>query len=194
MGRNDRDIISKKNFEPTASTKRSGPFRELADDFVDFIAMRDEELAEALQAVKDNLTPIVFLGENLRQVLQAQKLFRVRRKLMVHSEARPFVVHTSNKNVWEAWRALNAKLGPQNDAAATRTVIRLVDANYWKVNQVDKIPRPLPSGRPSSLSTSGRHARRCFRPRSKAILLGYADPRPCAARLACPGSCCRARR
>ena len=33
------------------------------------------------------------------------------------------------QNVLEACRALNAKFDPQNGAAATRTVIRLVDAN-----------------------------------------------------------------
>ena len=56
---------------------------------------------------------------------------------MEHPEARPLVVHTSNKNVREAWRALSAKFDPRNDAAATRTVIRRVHANCWKVSHVD---------------------------------------------------------
>ena len=52
MGRNDRDIMSNKFFEPTAFAKSSGPFHEWAEDFVNIIAMRDEEIAGALQTAK----------------------------------------------------------------------------------------------------------------------------------------------
>ena len=97
---------------PRPSRRALGPFANGLGNFVDFIAMRDGECAAAFQTAKETLTPIVSLGENQRQVLNAQKLFPVRRKLMEHPEARPLVVHTSNKNVWEAWRALNTKLGP----------------------------------------------------------------------------------
>ena len=53
------------------------------------------------------------------------------------------VVHAAGKSVFEAWRTLSAKFDPQNDAADTRTVIRLIDTNYWKVSKVDQIPVTL---------------------------------------------------
>ena len=89
------------------------------------------------------MTPVVSLGENQREMIKAQKLFRVLYKLMVHLEARLLVIHESYKDVWKAWRALDAKRDPQIDAAATRTVIRLVDASYWKVSHVDEVPVTL---------------------------------------------------
>ena len=73
IGRNDRDIMSKKFFEPKAFTKSSGLFHQWAEDFVDFIAMRDEELATALQIAMETLTPIVSSGENQRQAAKATK-------------------------------------------------------------------------------------------------------------------------
>ena len=38
--------------------KSSGSWREWAEDFVDFIAMRDDELAEALNVSKESRIPI----------------------------------------------------------------------------------------------------------------------------------------
>ena len=63
--------------------------------------------------------------------------------LIENSDARALVVHAADKNVWEAWRALNAKFAPQNDAASARTVVRLVDSSYWKVTKVEQIPVTL---------------------------------------------------
>ena len=40
--------MSKKFFDPVAFMKTSGPLREWAEEFGDFIAVRDEELAAAL--------------------------------------------------------------------------------------------------------------------------------------------------
>ena len=131
----DQNLMSDKFFEPSPFTKGTGSWREWAEDFVDFIAMRDEELAEALNTSKESRIPIVSLGGNHRQIAKAKKLYRVVRKLTEHPDARAFVVHVADKNVFEAWRAIKAKFDPQNDAASTRTVVRLVDSNYWKVSK-----------------------------------------------------------
>ena len=48
-------LMSNKFFAPTAFTKSSGSWREWAEDFVDYISMRDEELAEAL-----NMAPLAW--------------------------------------------------------------------------------------------------------------------------------------
>ena len=102
--------------------------------------MRDEELASALQVAKDTLTPIQSLGVSPPQVKNAKRLYRMLRKLIEYMEARLLDVHAISRNAWEAWRAMNAKFDLQNDAAATRTIICLVGASYWKVSHVNKVP------------------------------------------------------
>ena len=61
-----RNVMSDKFFDPSPSTKSSGSWREWAEDFVDFIAMRDDALAEALNVSKQSRIPIVSLGDNPR--------------------------------------------------------------------------------------------------------------------------------
>ena len=53
------------------------------------------------------------LGNNPHQIGKAKKLYRVVHKLIEHANARALVVHAADKNVWEAWRALNAKFDPR---------------------------------------------------------------------------------
>ena len=58
------DLVLDKFFEPPPFMKSSGAWREWAEDFVDFIAMSDEELPEALNTAKDTIAPIISLGDN----------------------------------------------------------------------------------------------------------------------------------
>ena len=104
------NLMSDKLFGHSPCTKRSGPWRGWAEDFVDFIIMRDDELAEALNTSKEARTPIVSLCDSPRQFGKAKKLYRVVRKLIEHSDARALVVHAADKNIWEVLRALSAKL------------------------------------------------------------------------------------
>ena len=105
----DQNLMSDKFFEPSPFTKNAGSWREWAEEFVDFIAMRDEELAEALNTPKESRIPIVSLGGNHRQVAKAKKLYCMVCKLDEHPAARALVVHAADKHVFEAWRALSAK-------------------------------------------------------------------------------------
>ena len=93
----DRNLMSDKFFEPSPFTKSSGLWRDWAEDFVDFIAMRDDELSEALNVSKVSRFLIVSLGDNHRQVYKAKKLYRVVRKLIEHPDARILEVHAVKK-------------------------------------------------------------------------------------------------
>ena len=70
----DKNLMSDKFFEPAPFTKSTGSWRDWAEDFVDFIAMRDDELAEALNTAKESRIPIDSFGDNLRQINKAKKL------------------------------------------------------------------------------------------------------------------------
>ena len=48
-----KDLMSRKFFEPEPFTKSSGAFRDWSEEFVDFIAMRDETLSAALDNARD---------------------------------------------------------------------------------------------------------------------------------------------
>ena len=135
-----KDLMSRKFFEPAPFNKSSGSFRDWAEEFVDFIAMRDENLAAALDNARDSKSPVLRLGDNDKEIAQAKRMYRIVKKLMEHPDAIPIIKHVPGKNVWEAWRTLHSKFDPQNDAAQTRTVVRLIDSKYWHCKTVDRVP------------------------------------------------------
>ena len=114
-----KDLMSRKFFEPEPFTKSSGAFRDWSEEFVDFIAMRDENLAAALDNTRNSKSPVLRLGDNDKEIAQAKRMYRIVKKLMEHPDAIPVIKHVPGKNVWEAWRTLHSKFDPQNDAAQT---------------------------------------------------------------------------
>ena len=120
--------MDRKLFNSTPLTTKSH-FREWSEEFVDFVAMRDAEMSDGLNASKESKVAITSLGDNPSQVSRAKQLYRVLRKLVEHPHGRTLVVHAPDKHVWEAWRNLHQRFDPQNDAANTSTVLRLVDAS-----------------------------------------------------------------
>ena len=182
----DRNLMSDKFFEPAPFTKSTGSWREWAEDFVDLIAMRDDELAEALNTAKESRVPVISFGDTQRQVNKAKKLYRVIRKLVEHPDARALVVHEADKNVFEAWRAINAKFDPQNDAASTRTAVRLVDSHYWKLAKVEQIPVTLAKWEALDNSHREKTGETVLSGPLKRERVSWTfSPCPCASRLRC---------
>ena len=58
---------------------------------------------------------ITEMGGDGISVKLAGQLYRVLKKVTIHVEARPLVVHAEGRSPWEAWRQLHEKYDPRND-------------------------------------------------------------------------------
>ena len=92
-----KDLMSRKFFEPSPFNKSSGSFRDWAEEFVDFIAMRDENLAAALDNARDSKSPVLRLGDNDKEIAQAKRMYRIVKKLMEHPDAIPIIKHVPSR-------------------------------------------------------------------------------------------------
>ena len=132
-------VDAKKFFAPVELTTKS-VFPEWAEDFIDFVESRDNDLAEKLRTAREQLFVIASLGDNPDTVERGQKMYRVLKRVVIHPEARALVVNAPDKNVWEAWRQLYNRFDPRNDAAANSIVQRLMDWRAWKCKTIHDIP------------------------------------------------------
>ena len=141
--RDDRDELMDRKFFNPSSFASGSVFREWKEEFEDFIAGRDPELAEKLERTEKAVEPIMSLGMNPKEVEVSKKLYRIFRKLIVEPEARSIVVHTPDKNPFEAWRLLTNKFNPKNDAFNAKTVRDIISTQVWMPKSMSELPMKI---------------------------------------------------
>ena len=132
-------IVDRKFFEPKPFNK-GDIFREWSDDFLDLVDSRKPDWADLLRTARDTVTPIIDLGHTPEIVENGKSLYRVLKRLILHPEARPLIVHVADRNVWEGFRQLHARFDPRNDAAADAVAQRIMSVAAWRCKTIQDIP------------------------------------------------------
>ena len=126
--RREEELVDHKFFQPPVFTVKSH-FREWSEEFVDFIGMKSDELADCLKTSMESKVPLTSLGRNPLECMRAKKLYRILKKVVEHPEGKILVQHSPDKNVWEACRTLHTRFDPQNDSSMTATFMRCVNSS-----------------------------------------------------------------
>ena len=138
----EEELVDRKFFTPEYFPQ-NGIFRDWQQEFTDYIAGRDRRLGDLLESAAKQKEVIVTLGDDGSSIQRAEKLYRILKKLMVHTEARNIVNHVPNKNPWEAWRLLSARFDPKNNAYNSRSVRELLSVKAWKPKHMFDLPAQI---------------------------------------------------
>ena len=135
-------ISDKQNMLPD-KLMRQADFREWSEEYLEYIEMQNEHLAELLTLARDSDVPVLGMGNDEDTRLRAKALYKSFKRNIVLSDARSIVVNALNKNPFEAWRQLFAKHDPRNDVAAQRMHDLIMKKKHWKCIRLDEIPTKL---------------------------------------------------
>ena len=83
---------------------RQADFREWSEEYLEYIEMQNEHLAELLTLARDSDVPVLGMGNDEDTRLRAKALYKSLKRNIVLSDARSIVVNALNKNPFEAWR------------------------------------------------------------------------------------------
>ena len=141
-----RDLVDKRFFTPDPLSNKD-IFRKWSDDFTDYIRSRDVEMGTLLESCKYSDVAVTSSSSSAFAAIDSDKvrnLYRVMKKLLKeHGDARPLVKHVMDRNPFEAWRQIHAKLDPINDQAASHAVKTILNPKHWAVSHVSQIPLML---------------------------------------------------
>ena len=122
----DPHLVDRRYYEPP-KLEVTLRFKEWSDGFVDYIEYRNPALGAKLRVAMKIKTNITEMGGDDISLKQAGQLYRVMKKVTIHADARPLVVHVEGRNPWEAWRQLHEKYDPRNDTTANAIMVKALD-------------------------------------------------------------------